>query len=153
MFYLAGADPHEGDRLGRLKLSADGLAERDRRVLRPRCASARIPVAVAMAGGYGQRHRTTTVEVQLRTLRASRWRATGDAGRMPRAHERSDEPISRRDRPQSRAMPTRFTRITTRWMDNDVYGHINNVVYYSCFDTAVNGYLIERGALDIQPAT
>jgi acyl-CoA thioester hydrolase len=42
-----------------------------------------------------------------------------------------------------------FTRITTRWMDNDVYGHINNVVYYSFFDTAVNGYLIERGALDI----
>jgi acyl-CoA thioester hydrolase len=34
-------------------------------------------------------------------------------------------------------------------MDNDVYGHINNVVYYSFFDTAVNGYLIERGALDI----
>ena len=43
-----------------------------------------------------------------------------------------------------------FTRITTRWMDNDVYGHINNVVYYSYFDTAVNGYLIERGALDIR---
>ncbi|MCW5658827.1 MAG: acyl-CoA thioesterase [Burkholderiaceae bacterium] len=42
-----------------------------------------------------------------------------------------------------------FTRITTRWMDNDVYGHINNVVYYSFFDTAVNSYLIERGALDI----
>jgi len=42
-----------------------------------------------------------------------------------------------------------FTRITTRWMDNDVYGHINNVVYYSFFDSAVNGYLIERGALDI----
>jgi acyl-CoA thioester hydrolase len=42
-----------------------------------------------------------------------------------------------------------FTRLTTRWMDNDVYGHINNVVYYSFFDTAVNSYLIERGALDI----
>ncbi|HET7527126.1 MAG TPA: thioesterase family protein [Burkholderiaceae bacterium] len=42
-----------------------------------------------------------------------------------------------------------FTRITTRWMDNDLYGHINNVVYYSFFDTAVNTYLIERGALDI----
>lgn len=39
--------------------------------------------------------------------------------------------------------------ISTRWMDNDVYGHINNVVYYSFFDTAVNGYLIEQGALDI----
>jgi acyl-CoA thioester hydrolase len=42
-----------------------------------------------------------------------------------------------------------FTRITTRWMDNDVYGHINNAVYYTFFDTTVNGYLIERGALDI----
>ena len=39
--------------------------------------------------------------------------------------------------------------ITTRWMDNDVYGHVNNVVYYSWFDTAVNAYLIEQGALDI----
>lgn len=43
-----------------------------------------------------------------------------------------------------------FTRITTRWMDNDVYGHINNAVYHSFFDTAVNSYLIERGALDIR---
>jgi acyl-CoA thioester hydrolase len=41
-------------------------------------------------------------------------------------------------------------RIATRWMDNDVYGHVNNVVYYSFFDTAVNGWLIERGALDIE---
>ena len=42
-----------------------------------------------------------------------------------------------------------FRPITTRWMDNDAYGHVNNVVYYSWFDTAVNGYLIEQGALDI----
>ena len=39
--------------------------------------------------------------------------------------------------------------ISTRWMDNDVYGHINNVQYYSFFDTAVNRYLIAAGALDI----
>ena len=39
--------------------------------------------------------------------------------------------------------------IGTRWMDNDVYGHVNNVVYYSYFDTVVNQYLIEKGALDI----
>lgn len=39
--------------------------------------------------------------------------------------------------------------ISTRWSDNDVYGHVNNVVYYSWFDTAVNGHLIERGVLDI----
>jgi acyl-CoA thioester hydrolase len=43
-----------------------------------------------------------------------------------------------------------FQSITTRWMDNDAYGHVNNVVYYSYFDTAVNRYLIEAGALDIQ---
>lgn len=42
-----------------------------------------------------------------------------------------------------------FRSISTRWMDNDVYGHVNNVVYYSWFDTAVNGYLIEQGVLDI----
>ena len=39
--------------------------------------------------------------------------------------------------------------ISTRWSDNDVYGHVNNVVYYSWFDTAVNAYLIEQGVLDI----
>ena len=43
-----------------------------------------------------------------------------------------------------------FRPIGTRWMDNDVYGHVNNVVYYSWFDTIVNGYLVEQGALDIQ---
>ena len=42
-----------------------------------------------------------------------------------------------------------FRTIGTRWMDNDAYGHVNNVVYYSWFDTAVNGYLIEQGVLDI----
>jgi acyl-CoA thioester hydrolase len=42
-----------------------------------------------------------------------------------------------------------FITINTRWMDNDVYGHVNNVQYYSYFDTAVNQFLIERGVLDI----
>ena len=42
-----------------------------------------------------------------------------------------------------------FYPITTRWMDNDLYGHVNNVTYYSYFDTAVNQYLIEAGGLDI----
>jgi acyl-CoA thioester hydrolase len=42
-----------------------------------------------------------------------------------------------------------FLAIPTRWMDNDIYGHVNNVVYYSYFDTAVNQFLIERGVLDI----
>lgn len=43
-----------------------------------------------------------------------------------------------------------FDRISTRWMDNDAYGHINNVVYYSYFDTVVNHYLINAGALDVE---
>jgi acyl-CoA thioester hydrolase len=42
-----------------------------------------------------------------------------------------------------------FRNIGTRWSDNDIYGHVNNVVYYSWFDTAVNGLLIERGALQL----
>ncbi|MEH6579145.1 MAG: thioesterase family protein [Amphritea sp.] len=42
-----------------------------------------------------------------------------------------------------------FHEITTRWMDNDAYGHVNNVTYYSYFDTATNAYLIEEGGLDI----
>lgn len=48
----------------------------------------------------------------------------------------------------NRAEFSRFVPITTRWMDNDVYGHVNNVVYYSFFDTAVNQFLIAQGALD-----
>ena len=74
-FYLAGADPHEGDRLGRLKLSHAGLAERDRRVL----AALRergIPVALSMAGGYGH-DLATTVQAQVNTLNlaAESWAA------------------------------------------------------------------------------
>ncbi len=52
------------------------------------------------------------------------------------------------DRPTLAAYPF-ITSITTRWMDNDIYGHINNVAYYSFFDTAANQFLIERGGLDI----
>ena len=43
-----------------------------------------------------------------------------------------------------------FLTLETRWMDNDVYGHVNNVVYYSFFDTAVNRYLLDEGVLDIR---
>jgi acyl-CoA thioester hydrolase len=58
---------------------------------------------------------------------------------------------SKIDKPQAepRSAYRVFRTIGTRWMDNDVYGHVNNVVYYSWFDTAVNAYLIEQGALDI----
>ena len=58
--------------------------------------------------------------------------------------------MTERARPETRDAYRHFTTLTTRWMDNDVYGHVNNVVYYSLFDTAVNGYLIEAGALDIE---
>ncbi|MGH3359006.1 MAG: acyl-CoA thioesterase [Nocardioidaceae bacterium] len=57
-----------------------------------------------------------------------------DAGAVP--HVLAEFPASR--------------RITTRWMDEDVYGHVNNVTYYSFFDTAVNGYLIEATGADIR---
>jgi len=58
-----------------------------------------------------------------------------------------------RDRhgPPARAAFARFVPIATRWSDNDAYGHLNNVVYYSLFDSAVNAILIEAGLLD--PAT
>jgi acyl-CoA thioester hydrolase len=51
--------------------------------------------------------------------------------------------------PEPRSAYKGFRTISTRWMDNDAYGHVNNVVYYSWFDTAVNAHLIEQGALDI----
>lgn len=56
---------------------------------------------------------------------------------MPKAHA-----------PGREAYPW-FTPITTRWADNDIYGHVNNVVYYSYFDSVANRYLIEEGGLDI----
>ena len=51
--------------------------------------------------------------------------------------------------PEARSAYPVLRPITTRWMDNDAYGHVNNVVYYSWFDTAVNAFLIEHGVLDI----
>jgi acyl-CoA thioester hydrolase len=50
--------------------------------------------------------------------------------------------------PDTRDGYAHFVRLTTRWMDNDVYRHVNNVVYYSFFDTAVNQYMLESGVLD-----
>jgi acetoin utilization deacetylase AcuC-like enzyme len=79
VLYLAGADPHEGDRLGRLKLSYDGLEARDRRVMHW-CWQRRIPLAFAMGGGYGTEI-GTTLRVQQGTYRvalefAERWQQT-----------------------------------------------------------------------------
>ena len=53
-------------------------------------------------------------------------------------------------KPGAREEYRHFLSVATRWMDNDVYGHINNVQYYSYFDTVINRYLIDRGLLDIR---
>jgi len=52
--------------------------------------------------------------------------------------------------PHARGAYPHFRAIQTRWMDNDMYGHVNNVVYYSFFDTVVNQYLVDQGVLDIE---
>ena len=74
-------------------------------------------------------------------------------GRRGRAFAQSwpmtSKPQLPRPAPLSRTAFRVFRDIPTRWSDNDVYGHVNNVVYYSWFDTAVNAYLMEQGALDI----
>ena len=67
VFFLAGADPHEGDRLGRLKLTFDGMQARDQRVF-DWCLKRRIPLALLMAGGYGSPIEAT-LQVQLNTYR------------------------------------------------------------------------------------
>jgi acetoin utilization deacetylase AcuC-like enzyme len=89
-FYLAGADPHEGDRLGRLKVSAAGLLERDRRVL-SLLGELHIPAALAMAGGYGH-DLDVTVAIQAATIGAAidAWRAWREraAGPAPAASRR-----------------------------------------------------------------
>jgi len=58
-----------------------------------------------------------------------------------------------RSKDETRAAYRHFQIIPTRWMDNDVYGHVNNVQYYSYFDTVVNQWLIEQGLLDIATST
>jgi len=69
VIYLAGADPHACDRLGRLSLSDDGLEARDRRVFEW-CWQRRVPLVLTMAGGYGQPIERT-VKVQLNTYRVA----------------------------------------------------------------------------------
>jgi acyl-CoA thioester hydrolase len=58
--------------------------------------------------------------------------------------------MTRRAPPLRRSDYRVFVPITTRWADNDIYGHMNNVVHYALFDTAVNGWLIGQGALDMR---
>ena len=55
-----------------------------------------------------------------------------------------------RPTPSTRADYCAFSTLPTRWVDNDIYGHMNNAVHYQLFDTAVNGYLLEQGALDLK---
>jgi acyl-CoA thioester hydrolase len=55
-----------------------------------------------------------------------------------------------RMRPDTRSRYAHFVELTTRWLDNDVYRHVNNVVYYSFFDTAVNQYMLAAGVLDFE---
>ncbi len=69
VLYLAGADPHEGDRLGRLKVSYDGMEARDRRVMHW-AWQRRLPVVMAMGGGYGH-DLETTVQVQVNSYRVA----------------------------------------------------------------------------------
>lgn len=65
-------------------------------------------------------------------------------------HNRRMSSIDDRDAVPQRADFRAFRALQTRWMDNDHYGHVNNVVYYSYFDTAVNGWLIEATGTDIR---
>lgn len=60
---------------------------------------------------------------------------------------------SAKPQPELRGAYRHFQSITTRWSDNDTYGHVNNVVYYSWFDTLVNSFLIQQGVLDIYRGT
>ncbi|WP_299019523.1 histone deacetylase [uncultured Tepidimonas sp.] len=92
VLYLAGADPHEGDRLGRLKLTDDGMEARDRRVFEW-AWQRRLPLAMVMAGGYGH-DIATTVRVQCNTYRVAlaywrRWRAMAESGETRRPQEYS----------------------------------------------------------------
>jgi acetoin utilization deacetylase AcuC-like enzyme len=80
--YLAGADPHEGDLLGRLALTKEGLARRDRMVL-GMCREVGLPVAVVLAGGYG-RWVEDTVEIHLQTVRVAAEMATRVGASRPR---------------------------------------------------------------------
>ncbi|HEV7672281.1 MAG TPA: histone deacetylase [Thermoanaerobaculia bacterium] len=82
-FYVSGADPHERDRLGRISVTFAGLGERDRMVF-AKCREAGVPVAVSMAGGYGQViAETVSIHAQTVALAAESWRE-GRNGREPR---------------------------------------------------------------------
>lgn len=103
VFFQAGADPHEGDRLGRLKITAAGMAERDRRVFEA-CRSRGIPVVLTMGGGYGHVIEDT-VAVQLQTYREAlaAWQRypTGNPGKpeVPTMLHRANNAADHHDTP------------------------------------------------------
>jgi acyl-CoA thioester hydrolase len=118
------------------------LAERDRGVF---AALEERGIPVAMAGGYG--HDLAA------TVRGPADHVATRVGELASVEQSPPmSPSTATDRPQlePRSAYRHFTNLTTRWMDNDVYGHVNNVVYYSWFDTVVNRYLIEASALDVE---
>ncbi len=65
----------------------------------------------------------------------------------------SPEQATRRPGPGTRTDYRSFRTVTTRWMDNDVFGHVNNVTYYSYFDTAVTGWLLDHGLIGLHEGT
>src|SRR5262249_41956380 len=105
-----------------------------------------------------RRSRSSGCPVGLRTKASSSrlrphppevaWPTLSGRARFPAAKRRGNRQM--RPMPELRSAYRHFRVITTRWMDNDVYGHVNNVQYYSFFDTVVNGYLIAEGVLDPQ---
>lgn len=109
VLFQAGADPHEGDRLGRLKITAAGLAERDRRVFAA-CRSRGIPVVLTMGGGYGHVIEDT-VAVQLQTYReaVAAWQTcrSDNPGKpeVPVMLHRANNPATPNEHPEPRAAP------------------------------------------------
>ncbi|HEU4410178.1 MAG TPA: thioesterase family protein [Polyangiaceae bacterium] len=75
--------------------------------------------------------------------------AAAGEGAPPAGDEKGPQADDRRARDEGREAYPHFLQIPTRWIDNDVYGHVNNVVYYAFFDTVINRYLIDRGVLDL----
>lgn len=73
-----------------------------------------------------------------------------DPGRRPRKRAAGALTAPARSDPSRRGDYRAFRALQTRWTDNDIYGHMNNVVHYSLFDTAVNGWLVAQGALDLK---
>ena len=107
--------------------------------------------------GVGRRRRSFRAATVVKTLLAcalvaAAWRARRDASRRRERLSRWRPTRTARPRRAARAF-ARFVPMSTRWTDNDPYGHINNVAYYALFDAAVNAILIEAGLLDPASST